>query len=122
MDLGFTVRPEAIDRIPESDGSSTGLTAGPSGALIRGILWDALGGQAVDGAVCIVPGDLVQTAIDHGPHAGNRNRCLRNVGGDNDPAGGLVAGTEHAVLLVARETAVQRSHVVAGSAQSQPKL
>ena len=108
MDLGFTVRPKTIERIPEPDGSSTGLTAGPSSALIRGILRDSFGGQAVDGAVCIVSGDLVKTAIDHSSHAGNRNRRFRDVGGDDDPPRCFVSGTERAVLFVGTEPAVER--------------
>ena len=69
MDLGFAVGTQAIERVPESDGSPAGLAAGPSRALIGRILRDALGRQAVDASLRIISSDLVKTAVDDSPDA-----------------------------------------------------
>ena len=118
----FAVGTQPIERIPQSDGSPAGLASGPSGALIGGILRDAFGGQAIDAAVRIISGDLVKTAVDDSPHAGNRDRRFRDVGRHDDPSRRAVAGSKRAILLVCTEPAVERQHVELRCVQPGPQL
>ena len=122
MDLGFAVGTQPIERIPESDGSAAGLASGPPGALIGGILRNAFGGQAVDGAVRIVSGDLVETGVDDGSHAWNRDGRFRDVGRHDNPSRRAVAAAQRAVLLVRTEPAVERQHVESWAADPGPQV
>ena len=57
---------------------------GPAGALIGAVERDALGRQRIDAAIRIVARDLLQSGIDHRRYAVDRQRCFRDVGGDDD--------------------------------------
>jgi hypothetical protein len=80
MDVRFAMRPQPIRRVPQTDGDPGPEPRGPARALIGRVPRDALGLEAVDRAVRIVPRDLVEPRVDDRLHAGHGQRRLRDVG------------------------------------------
>ena len=65
------------------------------GALLGGIARDALGFQAVDRAIGIVAGDLVQSRVHDRRDAGHRERRFRDVGREDHAARRRSAPARH---------------------------
>ncbi len=109
--LGFGARPQAIARIPQPADSAGRGSAGAARSLVRRILGNALGDQAVDRAGRIVPGDFVQPRIDNRRHARDRQRRLGDVGGDDDAPRAVGRALNRPILAGRVEPAVERQHL-----------
>ena len=79
------MRPQAIGLVPQPDRHAGSEPAGAARPLVRRVLRDPLGLEAVDAAIGIVPRDLVQPGVDDGRDAGNRQRRFGDVGRQDDP-------------------------------------
>jgi hypothetical protein len=84
MDLGLAVRPQPIRLAPEAPHAAGSQASGPAGALRRGVGGNPLEVQRIDAAVRIVACDLVQAGVDDSGDAGNGQRRLRDVRGQDD--------------------------------------
>jgi hypothetical protein len=85
VDLRLAMRPQAIARIPQAPDHARSETPGAPGPLVCGVHRDPFGFQAVESALGVVPGDLLETAVDHGRHARHRQRRFCDVRRDDDP-------------------------------------
>ena len=83
--LGLAVRPRAIALVPQPDRHARPEPRGTARTLVRGVLRDPFGLEAVDGALGIVTGNLMESSIDDRRDAGNRERRFRDVRRQDDP-------------------------------------
>ena len=95
---------------PEPHANARRGAARAARALVGVRLRDLFNQQRVDAAVGVVAGNARQAAINHQPHAVNRERRFGDVGGDDDLA--LVVTRHRGVLLARRQFAVQRQQNV----------
>ncbi len=96
LDLRFAMRPQTIGLAPHPHDHSRTDPSGAPGPLVRGVLRNAFGLEAVDGAIGIVPGDLLETRVDDGVNARDREGRFRDVRRENHPPG--LRRLERAVL------------------------
>ena len=109
MDLGLAVRPQPIARIPQTAHDACRDAPRTSGALIGSIRCDALGLEAVDAALGIVPGHLVQSRIDHSRHARDRQRRFRDIRRHDDASSRR--STQSTILSIRVKRSMQRNHL-----------
>ncbi len=100
------MRTQPVARVPESAHDPRRDPSRASGALVRSIRRDALGLEAVDAALPVVPRHLVDAGVDDGGDAWHRERRLRDVRRDDDAAARRRAQRE--ILGLGVERAVQR--------------
>ena len=113
MDLCLAMRAESIAGVPESPYDPRGETPGAARPLVGGIGGDPLRFEAVDSAVGVVAGHLVEAAVDHRRHAWNGQRGLRQIGRHDNAASSR--RSERAILRVGVERSVQRHHLDVGA-------
>ena len=107
VDLRLPVRTQPIARVPEAPDEARRQPAGTAGALVGGVLRDALGLEAVDAALGVVSRDLLQTGVDHRRDARHRERRLGDVGRDDDATAGR--RPQRQILLVRVERSMKRN-------------
>ena len=78
-------------------------------ALVGARLAHGLDRQPLELRARAVAADAREPRVDHEPHARDRQRRLRDVGREHDAT--TFVAREHAILVRAREPAVQRQHV-----------
>ena len=90
---------------PKSDTTPRASATGATRTLLRRGLGNWLHEQRVDAAMRIETGDTSQASVDDGADAGNRQRGLRDIGGDDYLAQGVRREGE-VLLLIKTRTAL----------------
>ncbi len=114
LDLGRFERPprQVVAGVPEAQAEPGRLASGAAGPLVGGGPRDLDRRQAVESGGRIESLLSRQAAVDHRPHALDRHRGFRQVGGQDDTP--PRAPAQGGVLLGAGQVAVQRIEVEVG--------
>ena len=101
-----------VGLVVEADADAVGDAPAAAGALVRRGLADRLDRQLLDLAAKAVALDPRRAGVDDEADAGNGERGLGDVGGEDDAA--RAVRREHLVLLLLRQAREQRQHLDAG--------
>ena len=106
-DLWLAMRTKSIPGIPQPKDAAGPEARRSARPLVCRVCCDALERQAVDAALGIVTGDFHRARIDDGRHARHGQRCLRDVGRQDDSP--PLDRTDRVILRLAVQRSMQRN-------------